>query len=447
MTADGNALVPVWTLATEPVTVPQLFADETLTSARLTELRTVLAALADSSIATLEIHPRSTMRTRTNGIALNAASPLAQHLTQLAAHTAKSAPPTVNIAATGDVLYRMVVPAKVAAQLGQGLVKPMASTAAAGGVYSALRDSAGIVANATFVPVTGLASTSAVATGATAAAGAATGSAATAGVAVASAGTLTVAAPLVLMAVSVGVSAYADHQRQKAIQKITDLLEQLNDEKLVKEHTSLEACGDAVAAATSVLLDEGELGLSLGLDSAVHAINEAFTTVRTRLRNWEAALDGVDGPIDLEELTKAFPGIDEERGRFRAQLEIARLAIALKRRVLVVQAVDHAQKNPNNLFKSFISKLNKTQKSVDELEARISSILQQLSKLELRRPRGFRVPAFTSGEVDKLLSAAYRLRDLGEGTYAGSQNADVAIEIERDSDGSLTVFAAIAVKP
>lgn len=446
MTDDNSAIVPVWTLATEPVTVPQLFSDETLTSARLTELRTVLAALAESPIATLEIHPRSTVRNRADGIALNAASPLAQHLTQLATQTAKSAQSPVNIAATSDVLYRMVVPAKVAAQLGQGLVRPMASTAAAGGVYSALRDSAGIVANATFVPVTGLASTSAVATGATAVAGAATGSAATAGVAVASVGALTVAAPLVLMAVSVSISAYADHQRQKAIQRITDLLEQLNDEKLIEEHDSLEACGEAVAAATSVLLDEGELGLSLGLDSAVHAINEAFTTVRTRLRNWEAALNGVDGPIDLEELTKVFPGIDEERGRFRAQLEIARLAIALKRKVLVVQAVDHAQKNPNILFRSFISKLNKTQKNVDELEARINSILQQLSKLELRRPRGFRVPAFTAGEVDKLLSAAYRLRDLGEGVHAGSQNADVAIEIERNSDGSLTVFPAVAVE-
>lgn len=78
MTADDNVLVPVWTLATEPVTVPQLFADETLTSARLAELRTGLAALADSSITALEIHPRSTMRTRTDCIALNAASPLAQ---------------------------------------------------------------------------------------------------------------------------------------------------------------------------------------------------------------------------------------------------------------------------------------------------------------------------------------------------------------------------------
>lgn len=70
----------------------------------------------------------------------------------------------------------MVVPAKVASQVSKGLVKPMASKAVSGGVYSALRDSTGIVSKATFVPVAG--------TGAT------TG-AATAGVGLAGAGALT----------------------------------------------------------------------------------------------------------------------------------------------------------------------------------------------------------------------------------------------------------------
>ena len=110
------------------------------------------------------------------------------------------------------------------------------------------------MANATFVPVAGKA----------AVAGAATGSAATAGVAVASAGALTVAAPLVLMAVAVSVSAYADHQRQKAIERITDLLEQLHDDNLESERNELDGCRDAIDKATSILLDQGRIGLSLG---------------------------------------------------------------------------------------------------------------------------------------------------------------------------------------
>lgn len=37
--------------------------------------------------------------------------------------------------------------------------------------------------------------------------------------------------------------------------------------------------------------------------------------------------------MDIGTLTKPFPGIDEEGGRFRAHLELAALANALKRRV------------------------------------------------------------------------------------------------------------------
>lgn len=216
--ADDNALVPVWTLSTEAVTVPGLVGDAEMTPERLADLRTALATFAQAPIATLEMHPIERRRDSAGGIALHASSPLAQQLSQLVTQTARSAPAKVDVAASGEVLYRMVVPAKVASQVSKGLVKPMASKAVSGGVYSALRDSTGIVSKATFVPVSG--------------AGATTGAAATAGVGLAGAGALTVAAPLVLMAVAVGASAYADHQRQKAIERITDLLEQLHDDRL-----------------------------------------------------------------------------------------------------------------------------------------------------------------------------------------------------------------------
>ncbi|MGC4763566.1 hypothetical protein ACLQ20_12000 [Micromonospora sp. DT46] len=436
MTTDNTAQVPVWTLATEAVSVPDLLSDEGMTPARLAELRTALATLADSPIATLEAHPVSIKRDRSGGISLHAASPLAQQLSHLVAQTAKSAPSTLNVAATGDVLYKMVVPAKVAAQVGKGLVQPMASKAAAGGIHSALVNSTGIAAQATFVPVAGKA----------AVAGAATGSATTAGVAVASAGALTVAAPLVLMAVAVGVSAYADRQRQEAIERITDLLEQLHEDKLENERSELDGCRDAIDKATSVLLDQGRVGLSLGLDSSSYAINTAIERTKRRLTKWQAALAALpDGPVEIGTLTKAFPGVNEEGSAFRAHLEFARLAIALKRRVLVLQAVEHAQQaGTNNPFKSFIGTLRDDERRIDELESGIHSVLLRLSALELKRPAGFRSIMFTQGEVDDLLKAVYRLRALGDGLNVGTHQADVAIEIERGSDGSLVVFPAVA---
>lgn len=433
-TADSIVPVPVWTLATEDVSVPDVMGDVGMTPARLAELRTVLAALAEAPIATLEAHPMATKRDRSGGIPLHAASPLAQQLSQLVAQTSKSMPQSLNVATTGDVLYRMVVPAKVAAQVGKGLVQPMASKAHVGGIYGALVNSAGIAAQATFVPVAGKA----------AIAGAATGSAATAGVAVASAGALTVAAPLVLMAVAVSVSAYADHQRQESIERITDLLEQLHDEKLEDERSELDGCRDAIDKATSILLDQGRIGLSLGLDSAVHAIGKSIERTRRRLTKWQDALTALpDGPVELGALSRTFPGIAEDGGIFRAHVELARLAIALKRRVLVLQAVEHAQlEGASHPFRTFVRTLQDDERRVDELESGVTSVLVRLSSLELKRNGSFRKIMLTHGEVDNLLKAAYRLHALSDGLDLGNSQVDVAIEIERSRDGSLVVFPA-----
>ncbi|WP_173923344.1 hypothetical protein [Agromyces sp. Marseille-P2726] len=415
--------------------VPSLIGDEGMSAGRLDELRTALAAFADIPLATLEAHPMPAKRDRAGGIVLHATSPLAQQLSQLVTQTARTAPANLNLGATGEVLYRMVVPAKVAAQVGQGLVKPMTSTAVAGGVYSALRDSTGIVAKATFVPVAGKA----------AVAGAATGSAATAGVAVATGGAITVAAPLVLMAVAVGVSAYADRQRQKAIEHITRLLEQLHDNNLARERSELDACRDAIDKATSILLDKGKIGHSLGLDSASFAISKAISDTKTRLSKWEEGLASLpDGPVEIAALTKSFPGVNEDGGEFRAHVELARLAIALKRRVLVLEAVEHAQLDESgNPFTRFVGALRDDERQVDELEARIRTVLLRLSSLELKRHGGIR-PAFTPREVDKLLKAVYGLHALGDGIDNRTVLTDVAIEIERSSDGSLKVFPAVA---
>ncbi|SDM44210.1 hypothetical protein [Streptomyces wuyuanensis] len=430
MTDDRMANVPVWTLATGDVRVPALTGDEPMTAERLAELRGVLAVLADEPIATLEVHPLPDELDRSRGIALDVASPLAQHLSQLITQSARS---SSTATAAGEGLYRMVVPAKVAAQFGQGIVRPMASKAASGGIHGALVNSTGIAAQATFVPV-----------GKAAAAGAAGGAGATAGVAVAGSAALTVAAPLVLMAVAVGVSANVDHKRQQAIEHITELLEQLKEQKLEDEHSELDGCRDAIDKATAILLDQGKPGVSLGLDSAVHAINTALGAADRRLAQWQSALDKLpEGEaVELGTLTKSFPGVDDHGGTFRTHLELAALAIALKRRVVVLQAVEHAQSDPGNLFQNFARALKRDQQRLDELESSIAGVLVRLSALELARPNGLR-PVFTNGEVDRLMRAAHRIHRLSDGVTVNSGTTDVAIEIARNTDGSVVVFPAL----
>jgi hypothetical protein len=431
---DEKSLVPVWTLATGELRVPPLSSDGPMTAERLAALRTVLATFAESPVATLEAHPLPRDLDRRSGIPLDAASPLAQHLSQLISNTASSASTAAPLAASGERLYRMVVPAKVAKQMGKGLVRSMPSKAVGEGIHGALLNSSGIAGQATFVPVAEVA-----------AAGAAGGAAGSGAVVATGAGALTVAAPLVLMAVAVGVSAYADQQRQRAIQHISEILEQLHEDNLNRERRDLEGCRDAIDKATAILLDQGKIGLSLGLDSAVHEINKAIADAERRVAKWNEALDALPHEeVEVSKLTDLFPGIDEPAGEFRAHLELAALAVALKRRVVVLQAVDHAQTGTGNPFESFVRELKSDQQRLDKLETDIATVLIRLSSLELTRPHRRRDLVFMANEVDQLMRVARLVRDLGDGVEPQGRDTDVAIEIARKQDGSVIVFPAAA---
>jgi hypothetical protein len=430
--SDDRALVPVWALATGDVQVPPIAGSGLMTAERLAELRNVLAALADSPVATLELHPLPDNLDRSRGIPLDAASPLAQHLSQLISKSQGT--PSIPLTTAGEGLYRMVVPAKVAAQFGEGLVRPMTSKAAANGIHSALRNTSGIVAQATFVPA-----------GEAAAAGAAGGAAATGAAALGGTAALTVAAPLVLMTVAVGVSAYADCKRQQAVQHITELLESLHEDKLEAEHDELEGCRDTIDKATAILLDQGRLGAALGLDSAVSAINKALAAANRRLKRWNDALAKMadNKPVELSTLTAAFPGIDERGGHFRTHLELAALAMALKRRVIILQAVELAQQDPGNPFENFMRALKADQQRIDQLESDIASVLVRVSALELARSHRLKDLVITPGDVDRLLRASHRIHELGNGVDVNNRVSDVAIEIARSRDGSLVVLPAV----
>ncbi|BCN73124.1 hypothetical protein RE0327_17230 [Prescottella equi] len=437
MSDEARTIVPVWTLSTiEGATVPA-FADEgALSPERLSELRSALAAFASAPLVTLEAHPLPAKRERSNGLPLDAMSPLAQELSRLVTSSSK-VPAVAQVAQSREVLYRMHVPTKVASQFGKGLVKPMAAKTVDGGIYGDLVAGTGrhlVTAKAAFVPVEA-ASAGAKGTVVGAAAGAA-----------AAGGALTVAVPLVLMAVAVGASAYADHERQKAIENITALLEKLHADKLESERSELDGCRDAIDKATTLLLDRGKVGASLGLDSAVHAISTATQKAEHRVKKWEAALDAVVGnQVDVAELEVAFPGVtDDGGGEFGAHLELAALAIALKRRVVVLQGVEVGQSNEDNPFANFVRSLRDDQRRIADLESRVENVLRRLSTLELRSPKRLVDKVMTRKQVDSLLDTSYRLRALAPTHSTTSSSADVVIEIEKHADGTLLVLPARA---
>jgi hypothetical protein len=440
-----RAVVPLWTLGTEvgqAERLAPLLGEGPMTVARVDQLRSALAAFDSAPLVTLEAHPLPTELDLSRGMHLDSASPLATHLADLMSRSSQSAPLVMKHAADGgEMLYRMVVPAKVAAEVGRGFVRPMASKAVAGGVHSALVGGSGIAAQASFVPV---------AVGAdVAAAGAAAGAAGAAGAGaagVAGAGALTVAAPLVLLAVAIGISAHADHQRQVAIARITDLVEKLHLAALNQERDQLNGCVDAVESATAILLDRGQLGHSLGLDTAVATINTAIASATRRTGEWRTAVDKMSGTrIEIERLHKAFDGIETRGGKFRVHLELAALAIALKRRVLVLQAVEHSQISGGNEFAHFTRILRKEQAGIDQLESKIANVLADLGGLRLGPPSALKRPMLTRGDLDAVLTTMDRLRELKDSAAEmAPRNGDLVIDIARRKDGSIVVFPATA---
>ena len=86
------------------------------------------------------------------------------------------------------------------------------------------------------------------------------------------AGIVTAAASFVLLAVATAASLYAEEQRRKAMERVTELLEELTADNLDAERDRLNGATTAVERATALLLDKGEAGHSLGLDAAVNTV-------------------------------------------------------------------------------------------------------------------------------------------------------------------------------
>jgi hypothetical protein len=171
--------------------------------------------------------------------------------------------------------------------------------------------------------------------------------------------------------------------------------------------------------------------------SPVHAISKALAAADRRLQRWNDALAKIadNKPVELGTLTRAFPGIDERGGEFRAHLQLAALAIALKRRVIILQAVEHAQMDSGNPFENFVRALKADQHRLDKLESGIASVLVRVSALELTRPHRLQDLVITSDEADRLLRASHRIHELGNGVEVNNRVSDVAIEIARSKDG------------
>lgn len=432
----NDAVVPFWTLSngSSALEVPDDFygtSDEGLTAERLTRLRRVLAAWSEEAPLILERHPIRGEDVRRGGQPVASASPIMKALGEIVGG-GRTATQTEQAAGTSEVLYRLVVPREIAERLGAGSAHMMKAADGSGAIRGSVVAGNKIITGAKFMP--------------TAAAGTASTTTGGAGAAAAG-GALIAAGPLLVLLTATAMSVYAEEQRRRALERLHESLDEVKKELLEKERDQLHGATRAINAATALLADEGRLGKTLGIDSAVYAIDTALATAERRIDEWERHLNRLSDGATPEALEKAFPGIDpDEEGDFIAKVRMAVFAITMKRRVAVLQAAEHTQLNPDLTLGRFVSKLVGDVRAVDDLEQRLTGLLEQLASLPLKPPNKVHEVMFGRGEVRRLLEWSPRLQRLAQQERPQTTTpGDVELALVVSSDGSARVLSPLTL--
>lgn len=423
-------VVPIWTLSSggsDDALVQRLHeGGSELSQARLDGLRTALAALSDDPPVVMERYAVAPQDVPAGGRRVAAGSPMAKTLAEIVGKTRQAAPAEAASGAT-EVLYRMVVPEKLAGQLAQGTARQMSANG--GGVYSAIRGSRNILGNAKFVPVATTAGGGAAAGGAAAMAGAG------------AVGAVLAAAPVVLLLAATAGSVYAEEQRRHALERVENLLNERKYAELNAELDELNGAVKAIRKATALLADEGRLGKSLGLDSAVNRIDTAVSTAERRLGEWERALAKVNGTATPATLKVAFPGLGGSNGMFEAQLRMAVFAITMKRRVAILQAAEHTQADRELSLSRFNRELAGDAEDLALLEARIAGLLSDLANVKIEAPKKRIDVVYKAKEVRELLLWTPYLRSFAAREAPTTPAVgDLEICFVANDDGSIRVL-------
>ncbi|WP_312098779.1 hypothetical protein [Corynebacterium dentalis] len=431
--------IPVWNLVAENSTELSQVADSmpnvSMSPERLDHLRKLLTSFSDSPVATLEMHKLEAPTDAGAGVPLSSTSPLAKALAELVANTPEarklikvgsSAPRSA--AKGSEVLYRMVVPAELSGKLKTGALRSMSAKGAKDAIHSQIVGGGRIAGNASFVPVSGARAT---VTGASA---------------VGATGALTVAAPLVLFAVAAAATAQAEKKHDEALAKIEQLFTEFKEEKLKNEIVKLKSVSRSLRMASAALLDRVDPGKSLGLDNASGKLSDIVVEIEQRLEDWERSLNELrQENVDVKKLEALYPGILTGQGSFLIQLEIAKSAISLNRKLLVVQAVEHAQSQfEANALTNFIDQLRRDEGEINRLEARIQDLFRDISQLKLvPEKRPLRKIGYSQSDLKEFANQTLKLKSLADVPFQELPTDEMVIEIEQHGDGSLVVFTPL----
>ena len=174
-----------------------------------------------------------------------------------------------------------------------------------------------------------------------------------------------------------------------------------------------------------------------------------ITQLEQRLEEWERSLIELrEENADVKKLEDRYPGILTGQGCFLIQLEIAKSAISLNRKLLVVQAVEHAQSQfEANALTNLIDQLRRDEDEMNRLEARIQKLFRDISELELvPEKRSLKKIGYSQSDLKEFANQTLKLKSLADVPFQELPTDEMVIEIEQHGDGSLVVFTPLTTQ-
>ncbi|MFI8421081.1 hypothetical protein [Streptomyces sp. NPDC085479] len=201
---------------------------------------------------------------------------------------------------------------------------------------------------------------------------------------VAAGGAIMAGWPVLAVAGTVLAMDMVAQREQRAHQRRVEAALGRQEERHYVERITAQRSADAqLTRAISLMLDGHRPGLDLALKSA----DDEFYRSQQFLEKHRTVIDDVtddDGKADYRRLEEALGGATKEVDHFYRDLDLARAAIALRRKALIAEAAAVALVDPTNPYAALRRFLEARAHQLEDADAVVTDLTERLALVELK---------------------------------------------------------------
>lgn len=201
---------------------------------------------------------------------------------------------------------------------------------------------------------------------------------------VAAGGAIAAGWPVLAVAGTVMAIDMAAHREQRAHQRRVEAVLSRQEERHYIERIKDQRSADAqLSRAISLMLDGHNPNLELALKSA----DDEFYRSQQFLEKHRGVIDELvddDGKVDYRRLEETLGGKAKEDDHFIRELDLARAAIAIRRKAMVAQAAAVALADPTNPYAALRRLLESQAHQLEDADAVATELTERLTQVELK---------------------------------------------------------------